>query len=180
MRLKPPTRARGHHTPAPDVEPYTQPSVPQPRVPAAHAPPEPTCPESPRETTSPNLQFFSFGDEDFAAIEIAGDAPQPTVPTSPVAVLSEAETRILAELVTGRSNREIATRRGTSLRTVTNQVSAVFRKLGVRSRAEVALLLAGGGVPSSDSVEHMIGPVQSGRRARRETPTRPATGKTKT
>jgi DNA-binding CsgD family transcriptional regulator len=167
------------------VEAYTEPGVRQPRAPAArastaHAPPERTCPESPRETTSPNLQFFSLGDEDFAAIEIAGDAPQPTAPAAPAASLSEAETRILAELVTGRSNREIAARRGTSLRTVTNQVSAVFRKLGVRSRSEVALLLAGGGVPRSDSVDDMIGPVQSGRRARRETPTRPATGKTKT
>lgn len=85
-----------------------------------------------------DVSFFSLGPDDFAIIPVAGD------PAPCLANLSAAETRVLAELATGRSNREIATSRGTSLRTITNQVSAVFRKLGVRSRSELVLLLSGG------------------------------------
>jgi DNA-binding NarL/FixJ family response regulator len=93
-----------------------------------------------RTATSPetsDVSFFSLGPDDFAIIPVAGD------PAPCLAALSEAETRVLAELATGRSNREIAISRGTSLRTITNQVSAVFRKLGVRSRSELVLLLSG-------------------------------------
>jgi DNA-binding NarL/FixJ family response regulator len=96
---------------------------------------------APGNTTSPgtsDVSFFSVGPDEFAIIPVAGD------PAPCLANLSAAETRVLAELAIGRSNREIATSRGTSLRTITNQVSAVFRKLGVRSRSELVLLLSGG------------------------------------
>ncbi len=88
-----------------------------------------------------SVTFFSVGDADFAAVVLDGeDSPS-------LSSLSQAELGVLTEVIAGRSNREIACERGTSLRTVTNQVSAVFRKLNVRSRAELALLLAGGGRP---------------------------------
>jgi len=96
---------------------------------------------APGTTISPgtsDVSFFSLGPDEFAIIPVAGD------PAPCLANLSAAETRVLAELAIGRSNREIATSRGTSLRTITNQVSAVFRKLGVRSRSELVLLLSGG------------------------------------
>lgn len=52
--------------------------------------------------------------------------------------LSEAE-RAVAELVlSGRTNRDIAMARGTSVRTIANQVNAIFSKLGVRSRRMLA------------------------------------------
>jgi DNA-binding NarL/FixJ family response regulator len=66
-----------------------------------------------------------------------------SVPVAPdAASLTAAERAILQLLLTGASNREIAARRGTALATVVNQVSAVFRKLCVRSRAELALAAA--------------------------------------
>jgi DNA-binding CsgD family transcriptional regulator len=37
----------------------------------------------------------------------------------------------------GASNQDIARTRGVSVRTVANQLAAVYRKLGVRSRAEL-------------------------------------------
>lgn len=84
------------------------------------------------------VTFFSVGDADFAAVVLEGEQ------SAGLSALSRAEQVVLAEVVAGRSNREIARERGTSLRTVTNQVSAIFRKLDVRSRSELALLLAGG------------------------------------
>jgi DNA-binding NarL/FixJ family response regulator len=90
------------------------------------------------------VSFFNIGDEEFAVIAVAVQA----APAERLSTLSAAETSVLADLITGRSNQEIADARGTSVRTVVNQVSAVFRKLGVGSRAELALVLAGGGVRS--------------------------------
>ena len=62
------------------------------------------------------------------------------------ATLSPAEQQVRDALLRGRSYREIAGARGTSVRTVAKQVASVFRKLGVRSRAELAAVhLAGAG-----------------------------------
>ena len=41
-------------------------------------------------------------------------------------------------VLAGLANAAIARRRGTSARTVANQVASIFRKLGVQSRAELA------------------------------------------
>jgi DNA-binding CsgD family transcriptional regulator len=54
-------------------------------------------------------------------------------------VLTPAERFVVREILAGRSNEEIAAQRGTSERTVANQLSAIYRKLGVGSRAELAL-----------------------------------------
>jgi DNA-binding NarL/FixJ family response regulator len=51
--------------------------------------------------------------------------------------LSEAERAIARALVTGASNALVSAARQTSLRTVANQVRAVFQKLAVGSRAEL-------------------------------------------
>lgn len=58
--------------------------------------------------------------------------------------LSEAERDVALALVRGATNREIAKRRGAAERTVANQVQALFRKLGVHSRAELAATLLRG------------------------------------
>ncbi|HEY6462706.1 MAG TPA: helix-turn-helix transcriptional regulator [Polyangiaceae bacterium] len=62
--------------------------------------------------------------------------------------LTPAESEVACHLLAGRSNAEIASLRGSSLRTVANQVASVFRKLDVRSRLELvafAPLLQSGG-----------------------------------
>lgn len=55
--------------------------------------------------------------------------------------LTAAERAIVARIVAGDSNRAIAVARGTSTRTVANQVAAIFAKLGVASRAELVAQL---------------------------------------
>ena len=52
-------------------------------------------------------------------------------------VLTATELRIAEMLVRGLSNKEIAAERGTSDRTVANQVRAVFTKCDVASRSEL-------------------------------------------
>jgi DNA-binding NarL/FixJ family response regulator len=54
--------------------------------------------------------------------------------------LSTAELQVAEQVVLGRSNAEIADVRGTSVNTVTNQISTIFTKLGVSSRAELVAL----------------------------------------
>jgi DNA-binding CsgD family transcriptional regulator len=53
--------------------------------------------------------------------------------------LSDAEREVAVLALAGLSNSEIGRRRGTSGRTVANQMATIFRKLGVSSRTELAL-----------------------------------------
>lgn len=55
--------------------------------------------------------------------------------------LTPAERHVVIMLLEGLSNDEIARARGTRLRTVANQVAAIFDKLGVSSRGELAAKL---------------------------------------
>jgi DNA-binding CsgD family transcriptional regulator len=57
------------------------------------------------------------------------------------ATLTTAERAIVELIVTGASNRAIARSRGTSERTVANQIAAIFAKLGVVSRGELIALV---------------------------------------
>jgi DNA-binding NarL/FixJ family response regulator len=61
--------------------------------------------------------------------------PRPDLALTPV--LPAAEMAVIRSLVEGRSYREIARERGTSTRTVANQISAVFRRLRVSGRNEL-------------------------------------------
>lgn len=61
-------------------------------------------------------------------------APLPALP----AALTDAERSVAHLLLAGLSNEEIATARACSTNTVAKQVSSVYRKLGVQSRAELA------------------------------------------
>jgi DNA-binding NarL/FixJ family response regulator len=54
--------------------------------------------------------------------------------------LSPAESEVAALAVSGQSNAEIATFRGTSLRTTANQIASLFSKLGVHSRLELVTI----------------------------------------
>jgi DNA-binding CsgD family transcriptional regulator len=57
--------------------------------------------------------------------------------------LTKAEAAVVLLLLDGRTDGEIARQRGVSKRTVANQVGAIFRKLGVGSRLELAARLSG-------------------------------------
>ena len=51
--------------------------------------------------------------------------------------LTAAEGQVARLVMEGLSNREIAQRRGSSLRTIVNQLAGIYRKLGVGSRREL-------------------------------------------
>ncbi len=55
--------------------------------------------------------------------------------------LTPAQREIVAEILAGRSNEEIARKRRTSPRTVANQIASIFRALGVKSRGALVLAL---------------------------------------
>lgn len=61
----------------------------------------------------------------------------PLVPKTPE-LLTPSEQQIIEHLMNLESNREIAQTRGTSVNTVGNQISSIFEKLSVNSRAELA------------------------------------------
>lgn len=85
------------------------------------------------------VQCFENESDAFAVIELAfrgwGD-PDPN------GMLSRAERAVVMLALDGLSNQEIARARGTSLRTVANQIASIFRKLGVGSRPELFVLAA--------------------------------------
>lgn len=65
-----------------------------------------------------------------------GDAPS-------LEGLTKAQADVFALLVRGVSNAEIARVRGTSVRTVANQVAAILRRLSVASRFELIARFGG-------------------------------------
>lgn len=75
--------------------------------------------------------------EELLVIDYAPDAGRHPL----LAALSDAEHSVAVFLVAGLSNQEIADIRQSSVRTVTTQVQSIYRKLGVRSRAELVVLL---------------------------------------
>lgn len=83
----------------------------------------------------PRLTRLRFGDAAYAVLSVPTRARPPRVP------LTAAETQVLAFIVEGLTTAEIAKRRNVTRYTVGNQIAAVFRKLGVGSRAELMALL---------------------------------------
>jgi DNA-binding NarL/FixJ family response regulator len=68
------------------------------------------------------------------------DVPEPDTAG---ASLTASERDIIARLLRGASNREIARARGTSERTVANQLQRIYRKHAVYSRTELVAQLSG-------------------------------------
>jgi DNA-binding NarL/FixJ family response regulator len=62
--------------------------------------------------------------------------------------LTPSERAILPDLLEGRSNRAISEQRGTSERTVANQVAILCRKLRVSTRRELSAMVLGGDDPT--------------------------------
>jgi two-component system response regulator DevR len=61
-----------------------------------------------------------------------------------LAALTDQERRILDLIAEGLTNRQIGTRLGLAEKTVKNYVSSMLAKIGVRSRTQAALYVAGG------------------------------------
>jgi DNA-binding CsgD family transcriptional regulator len=80
-----------------------------------------------------------------AEVAIADDTllvgASPLIDERTAAGLTRVENTMVVQLVAGSTNADIASRRGVSERTVANQVQSIFRKMGVRSRAELVVRL---------------------------------------
>jgi DNA-binding NarL/FixJ family response regulator len=89
-----------------------------------------------------HLQAWSFtvGEDQFALIEF------PLAPgrfeRNPGRPLSPGEQAVVELVLRGLSSAEIARVRGTSCRTVANQLATAYGKLGVKSRRELAAMRA--------------------------------------
>jgi len=86
--------------------------------------------ELPVETNELRTMRFQVGTDEYIALSFPSEDLTPLP-------LSASEQCVFRALLAGQSNREIATSRGRSLRTVANQVAAIFVKLRVGSRAEL-------------------------------------------
>lgn len=81
---------------------------------------------------------FEFAGRQFVVISY------PRIPPSIAARLTSAEREVVEGVLDDLSDVEIAARRGTAARTVQNQLSSVYRKLGVASRGELSSRLRDG------------------------------------
>ena len=78
---------------------------------------------------------FTIGSTEYLVVSYALDEPEPSE------LLTPAERDVALGLVRGWSLSRIAKVRGTSKRTIANQTQAIYRRLGVASRLELAALL---------------------------------------
>lgn len=99
------------------------------RAPVEHVAPDERGPAPPS-----GLRAYKFVDKEEHYLVLSFPVATAALPEQ----LTDAERVVLRELLAGKSNAEIADARGTSPRTVANQISSLYRKLGVASRAELA------------------------------------------
>jgi DNA-binding CsgD family transcriptional regulator len=78
----------------------------------------------------------------FASNSADDDAP-PVDAQRALAGLTRAEIDVLRLLLEGKSSAEIAEARGTSERTVANQLAGIYRKFGVQGRTELIAQVIG-------------------------------------
>lgn len=90
----------------------------------------------PRFTDGPRLTLLD-ADSDVWVISVPHE-------TALKVELTIAEAAIAQALTEGATTKEIAAARGTSTRTVANQIRAIFIKAGVNSRTELLAVLHGG------------------------------------
>ncbi len=67
------------------------------------------------------------------------DAPPALPPPPPDVILTPREREIVAALLEGCTNSQMAQRFGVAVQTVKNQLTMVFQKFGVRSRLELVV-----------------------------------------
>jgi DNA-binding NarL/FixJ family response regulator len=86
------------------------------------------------------VSYFSVGSDQFVVASFP-------VPSQRIEGLTAAERELLGGLLRGQSERELARGRARSLATIRHRVESIYRKTGVRSRAElVAFCLRDSGV----------------------------------
>lgn len=98
-----------------------------PKATTDNGPPPPPMPDGLRART------FSVGEEEFAVLVFPTQQGE-----DHASKLTSAELSVVEHALKGFSNEEIASLRGSSVRTVANQLQAIYRKLGVNSRIELA------------------------------------------
>lgn len=77
-----------------------------------------------------------FEHDDLEVLVLDLELPEPELPE-----LTRSERDVALRVADGMSNAEVAAERGVSLRTIANQVRAIFQKLGVCSRWDLSLLV---------------------------------------
>jgi DNA-binding NarL/FixJ family response regulator len=87
----------------------------------------------PKPPANARVSELEISGETLLVISFPIDAPDLTEQ------LTEAEAQVATLAVDGLTNAAIAEQRGTSLRTVANQMASILRKLGVQSRRELAV-----------------------------------------
>jgi DNA-binding NarL/FixJ family response regulator len=80
---------------------------------------------------------YWFGHDEFP--NLVNALRKLTAPPSPAETLTTRELSIIAAIVDGATNRDIATQLGFSEQTIKNYLSQIFDKLGVSNRLELAL-----------------------------------------
>lgn len=88
-----------------------------------------------RPQRRPGTETFKVGGHEFALFDLP-------LPRGAPAHFTGAERAVLRHLRAGLSSSEIARARGTSPRTVANQLASMYRKMGVTSRHELIVSLA--------------------------------------
>ena len=86
-------------------------------------------------SNGPRVSRMRVGGEDILVLSVP--LPQLRYPEG----TTSAEQEIIDAVLQGRTVKEIADRRGASLRTVTTQLGTIFRKAGVNSQAELIALI---------------------------------------
>lgn len=103
--------------------------------------------------TDLRVSLVEIGTAVFAVLRFSARRPDGTPR------LTSAEARVMSALFEGKSNEAIARERGTSARTVANQIASIFRKHGVASRCELVALYLGAvgvgavGAPPASAVQ---------------------------
>ncbi|HEV8548090.1 MAG TPA: helix-turn-helix transcriptional regulator [Polyangiaceae bacterium] len=98
--------------------------------------PLPPPPESGRGFSPRGLEVHTLATSDDEYLLVSYDLPTAVAPAG----LTRAEEDVALAVSSGLTNGEIAEQRGTSQRTVANQLRSIFAKLGLSSRAELVLL----------------------------------------
>ncbi len=80
-----------------------------------------------------DVRRLAVGDQELLIVEV-DDSPLE------LEELTESENAVARAVVAGRSNKEIAAERGVSVKTIANQLRAIYEKLGVASRFELVAL----------------------------------------
>ena len=103
------------------------------------------APPRPEPDDDANAWRVPYGDEEIALVRI----PSGVVGEHRQA-LTAAEEQIVDFVAQGMSNVAIARARGTSVRTVANQLASIYRKLDICSRHELLVLVSRGSEPPAE------------------------------